>query len=61
MSEQHENPQQAFRLIVVVIGVILISILLLIAVVFVYRMGPGRHFPYVQSSPSAPAQTPAAG
>jgi hypothetical protein len=64
MSEHEapENPQHAFRLLIgVIAGILVIGMALLVTVVVVYRMSPGRNLPFVESTPSAPAHTPATG
>ena len=62
MSEHHapDDTQTAFRIVMAVIaGIVVLGILLLVAVVLTYRLAPGRHLPFVESTPTAvPGHTP---
>jgi lipopolysaccharide/colanic/teichoic acid biosynthesis glycosyltransferase len=62
MSEQQvsDDAQRAFRLLMVVIGVVVAGMLLLIAVVTVYRNNHGGPFPYNQTTPAVASPRPSA-
>lgn len=60
MSEYHapEDAQRAFRILMAVIaGIVVLGVVLLITVVLTYRLNPGRHFPFIESTPT-PAHSP---
>ena len=61
MSERQvsEDAHRAFRLVIgVIAGILLIGIALLITVVLIYRNNPGRHFPFIDSSPTVASPLP---
>jgi hypothetical protein len=61
MGEQQgpDDVQRSFRLVMGIIAVILlIGVATLITTVIVYRNSPGRHFPFFESTPTAPISTP---
>lgn len=54
-----EDAGRAFRFVLAgIAAIILIGIVLLITVVIVYRMAPGRHMPFGESTPTAAVHSP---
>ena len=61
MSEPHvsDDAQSAFRVVIAVIATILVlGMALLVAVVLLYREGPGRHLPFTEGSPTPASSHP---
>ena len=64
MGEQQapEDVQRAFRIVIAAIAaIVILGIVLLVTVVLLYRIAPGRHFPFVEGTPTAPAHSPSPG
>ena len=64
MSEKQvsDDASRAFRFVLAAIAaVVALGLVVLITVVVLYRVAPGRHFPFIDSTPSAPIHSPTPG